>query len=251
MYIMTTIATKASTHSWMNGKQMKTSGCVIPPWKSLYWETSTSITHQHLGGHAQQPPHKPQQASKPSIGSHSKHAARNGPTTRHTHTGIMQHWKLDLTRQHMEKCWLPLTLHFLQCQPHHLTCIYQPPPNCICHWSHLHPEQTHWKIQLQECQLEDIQGNPGEQPDRDGNPTHQPNWKIVHNQDCYQPSIQVHQQNNKTSGSIDQNHTSHEMLGTKELMLLCKSRNRANTEHYRWHSLPDHPSHLHYKEASR
>ncbi len=35
---------------------------------------------------------------------------------------------------------------------------------------------------------------------------------------------------------------------TKELTLLRKDRNRANAEHYRWRSLPDHPSHLHYKE---
>ena len=38
---------------------------------------------------------------------------------------------------------------------------------------------------------------------------------------------------------------------TKELMILHKSRNRAGTEHYRWHSLPDHPSHLNYQMENR
>ena len=38
---------------------------------------------------------------------------------------------------------------------------------------------------------------------------------------------------------------------TKELTILCKSRNRASTEHYRWCSLPDHPSHLNYQTENR
>ena len=38
---------------------------------------------------------------------------------------------------------------------------------------------------------------------------------------------------------------------TKELTLLRKSRNRANTEHFRWRGLPDHPSHTQYKVISR
>ena len=38
---------------------------------------------------------------------------------------------------------------------------------------------------------------------------------------------------------------------TKELTILHKSRNRASTEHFRWQGLPDHPSHLQYRETNR
>ncbi len=37
---------------------------------------------------------------------------------------------------------------------------------------------------------------------------------------------------------------------TKELTLLCKSRNKASAEHYRWCRLPKHPCHLNYKKES-
>jgi len=38
---------------------------------------------------------------------------------------------------------------------------------------------------------------------------------------------------------------------THELTTLRKTRNRANTEHYRWRGLPDHPSHQNYRTTSR
>ena len=37
---------------------------------------------------------------------------------------------------------------------------------------------------------------------------------------------------------------------TNELTTLCRARNRASAEHYRWHGLLDHPSHQKYKEEN-